>query len=212
MLWIMSTLHVLSVLRPLDRPQSAARVATALRRAEAMGLLATPQGPVEHLDLAGLSELLRPVADAGIARQPLADLAAAGDSVPRVSRALDRLIDALDVSPRPEREWERVESVLGPELLAGLLHLSESSLRRYRAGARATPDDVAGRLHFLALLISDLAGAYNDLGIRRWFERPRTRLGGVSPRGLLAEGWSEHGPAAEELRRLAESLVAAPAT
>ena len=30
---------------------------------------------------------------------------------------------------------------------------------------------IAGRLHFLATVVGDLAGAYNEIGIRRWFER-----------------------------------------
>ena len=36
------------------------------------------------------------------------------------------------------------------------------SLRRYLSGVRCTPDDVAVRLHALALIVGDLAGAYND--------------------------------------------------
>jgi hypothetical protein len=39
---------------------------------------------------------------------------------------------------------------------------------------------VAERLHWLAMVVADLAGSYNALGIRRWFERPRALLGGAA--------------------------------
>ena len=74
----------------------------------------------------------------------------------------------------PASEWPALHRVLGPDLLARLLQISTVSLRRYQSGARKTPDDVAVRLHALALMVGDLAGAYNDAGIRRWFARPRT--------------------------------------
>ncbi len=52
---------------------------------------------------------------------------------------------------------------------------------------RATPQDIAERLHFRALLIARLTGRYNDFGIRRWLKRLRTALGGRSPASLLGE-------------------------
>jgi hypothetical protein len=83
---------------------------------------------------------------------------------------------------------------------------------RYERGARRTPDAVAARLHFLALLIGDLAGAYNPIGIRRWFDRPRTALEGHAPAYLLAGPWQpeEAGPA--RVRELARALVDSAAT
>jgi S1-C subfamily serine protease len=65
-------------------------------------------------------------------------------------------------------EWN---SILGPDLLGRLLGISPSSVRRYRGAARTTPDDVAGRLHFLSLVVADLSRAYNDIGVRQWFNR-----------------------------------------
>lgn len=76
----------------------------------------------------------------------------------------------------PEREWRRLVELFGPDRLAELLGTSASSVRRYSGRARSTPDDIAGRLHFLALTVGDLAGAYNEVGIRRWFERQRSQL------------------------------------
>ena len=86
---------------------------------------------------------------------------------------------------------------------------SPSSLRRYAAGARRAPDSVVGRLHTLALLVADLAGAYNDYGIRRWFARPRTVLEGRSPEAVLAGEWDPDGPEAARVRRLATGVVGA---
>jgi hypothetical protein len=86
------------------------------------------------------------------------------------------------------------------------------SLRRYAAGQRTTPDDVADRLHFVALVVADLAGAYNPFGIRRWFDRPRPQLAGASPIEALGERWRPQDPAARRVRALARALVGAPAT
>ncbi len=122
---------------------------------------------------------------------------------------LDRLVKLL-ASVR--NAGPRCEDVLGSQLLARLLDISESSLKRYRASRRETPDDVAGRLHFLALVISDLAGAYNDLGVRRWFDRPRPQLGGKTPAALLRGTWRPQDPGPSRVREVAESLTASPAT
>ena len=125
---------------------------------------------------------------------------------------LGQVYEALDESPAPETEWLSVTSVLGAELVAGLVGASAASIRRYLAGSRITPDRVAVRLHFLALVIADLAGAYNDVGVRRWFSRPRERLGGVSPDLLLAGDWSPDDEGPRQVRDLANGLAASPAT
>jgi uncharacterized protein (DUF2384 family) len=113
---------------------------------------------------------------------------------------------------QPSHEWPSLSRVFEPDQLAGLLGVSLSSLRRYQSGARHTPDEVAERLHFLALVMADLAGSYNDIGIRRWFERPRALLGGKRPADLLAGSWDPEGPGPQEVRQLAQSLVAISAT
>jgi hypothetical protein len=84
-------------------------------------------------------------------------------------------------------------------------------VRRYGSAARDTPQVIAERLHWLAMVVADLAGAYNDFGIRRWFERPRSQLGGRSPRRMLGENWVVDGKAAAQVRALARSLVGAQA-
>jgi hypothetical protein len=107
----------------------------------------------------------------------------------------------------PERELKVLLEVFDVDLLATLLDTSAVSLRRYITGARTVPDAVAARIHWLALVSSDLAGAYNALGIRRWFDRPRTQLDGKSPRQLLGRGWNPDGAKAERVRALAAALA-----
>ena len=125
---------------------------------------------------------------------------------------LERINEAFDQSPAPEHEWRALQHVLGLDLLARLLGISESSARRYLSGSRTTPDTVAARLHFLAFLVGDLAGAYNDIGIRRWFDRPRLRLGGATPARKLGERWSPEEENPRRVREFARALLSSPAT
>jgi hypothetical protein len=206
----MDWIQIESVAPPLDQPDVAARVAATVRRADAMGLLGKPRA-VTRLDLAGLRKLLAPVQAAGIARQPIAELADSSDAA-QATRLLERVNDALTQSPWPSKEWLRAETVLGAELLSRLLGISEASLRRYRSGRRETPDDAASRLHFIVLLISDLAGAYNDIGVRRWFDRARSQLDGKAPAAFLRGAWHPEQTDAGRVRELAESLTGSPAT
>ena len=127
---------------------------------------------------------------------------------PALSGAVEQINDQPEMSPQPAGEWAPVIGTLGEELLAELVGVSVSSVRRYASGSRGTPQDVAERLHFLALLIADLAGSYNDFGIRRWLNRPRTPLGGRSPASLLGE-FDPDGPDATAVAELAATLVGA---
>ena len=102
--------------------------------------------------------------------------------------------------------------MLDEETLASLLGVSISSLKRYRSGERATPDRIAARLHFLALVLGDLAGSYNDIGIRRWFLRKRARLDGRSPAQLLTGAWDPDDVGPARVRQLAHELVSLSAT
>ena len=82
---------------------------------------------------------------------------------------LEKIQGALGEFPVPATEWAGLQQVLGAELLATLVGKSPSSVRRYLAGAPATPDAIGVGLHFVALVAADLAGAYNDIGVRRLF-------------------------------------------
>lgn len=107
---------------------------------------------------------------------------------------------------------EALADVLGLERLARLLAISASSLRRYAAGERPTPDDVAVRLHFLAKVVGDLLGAYNEVDMCRWFDRPRSLLGDRSPAEVLSGSWDPEGDGPAKVREVARSLVVPSAT
>ena len=71
---------------------------------------------------------------------------------------------------------------------------------------------MAARLHFLARVVAELKGAYNDIGVRRWFDRKRTLLRGRSPAQILTGDWNPEGGPAEKVLNLARSLSSSPAT
>ena len=124
---------------------------------------------------------------------------------------LETLREANEVAAVPESEWGALEDLFGGDLLAKLLQISPASVRRYRSSARATPDDVAARLHFLAKVAGDLAGTYDEIGVRRWFQRPRTALDGKAPVDLLTAGWDPDAPDPTRVRKLSRSLLSSPA-
>lgn len=188
----------------------AQRVAETIARAEGMGLLGGAR--IDHLDLASFREVVGRIAEAGIGREIETALAASEVGADDVDRLLRRLHDALEESPAPRYEWRSVLEIFGHDRLAELTATSPASVRRYASGERETPDPVAARLHFLASVVGDLAGAYNPFGIRRWFERPRTALDGRAPSALLTDDWSPDHPGPHRVRELAASLVASPAT
>jgi hypothetical protein len=189
----------------------------AYRRAEAMGLV-EPISSMDDFDVSGARKVLRSVKDAGIARSSVLELETAdqvnGDPANghEIADLMRAVIAALEASPAPSSEWRSVARVFDAEHLAPLLGISVSSLRRYQAGTRSTPDDVAARLHFLALVISDLAGAYNDIGIRRWFQRERTPLDDKTPGALLSGEWSPEDEGPRRVRQLAQALVSLSGT
>jgi hypothetical protein len=129
-----------------------------------------------------------------------------------VAALLEMIIAALEASPVPRFEWKGVARVFPVDDLATLLGVSLSSLKRYEAGERDTPDDVAARLHFLALVAGDLAGSYNDIGIRRWFQRKRSQLDGRSPAAILTGNWDPDEAGPQRVRQLARDLVALSGT
>lgn len=206
---IRKMIQIESAKAPFTSPRVAFQAVTALGRADAMGLL--PAGEhIETLDLSSFRKAVRHIHRAGIARNIQLNLTDA--SGPQLERTLEHLNLALEESPVPEFEWNRLAEVLGLELLSRLLGISESSIRRYRANARTTPDDVAERLHFLSLVVGDLAGAYNEIGIRQWFERKRAQLDGRAPLDWLKGRWKATQPGPRRVQDLARALVASPAT
>jgi len=182
----------------------------ALLRLDAMGLLAANVG---QLDRSTLVQIAKVAAGAGIAVTDAAVLMGAQDLDPATVRALlDRVSDALRESPMPQTELVSLLGLFDHDALARLLGASESSLRRYASGARRPPDEVAARAHFLSIVVGYLRGAYNDIGMRRWFDRPRTQLGGRTPAQVLRKGWSPDSAGASRVFDLARALTASPAT
>ncbi len=157
----------------------------------------------QHLDRT--SEWRRLISDSGAEGGPTATARRLNGVL---SGAVEQINDQIEMSPQPAGEWAPLIATLGEDLLAELVGVSVSSVRRYATGSRVTPQDIAERLHFLALLIADLAGSYNDFGIRRWLNRPRTQLGGRFPASLLGE-FDPEGPDAAVVAALAASLVGA---
>lgn len=176
----------------------------------AMGLV---EPEARSLDGDDVMRLVERVREAGLARDPA--LHFDNTDVPSVAEAeamLRVVVAALEASPVAASEWPVVSRVLEAEQLASLLNISVTSLRRYLSGERDTPDDVAARLHHVALIVGDVAGAYNDVGVRRWFTRPRSALGARPPAALLTGDWAPEDPEPQQVRDLARSLVAFSAT
>lgn len=175
-----------------------------------MGLLKLPQ-PITYLQLSFLREAANAAAQAGIGQHAAAVLAEPQPNQTVVLRALKQLAEALEDSPLPDREARELAAVFGWEGLALMVHSSPASLRRYASTVREAPDDVAGRLHWVAKVVGDLRGAYNDAGIRRWFDRPRVQLEGQAPIALLRRKWTPDEPEIVAVRSLATSLAGAGA-
>lgn len=206
----MPQLQITSIRSPFDDPQLSAAAIGALTRADAMGLLTQP---VTCLDEAAMRNLGTGIAEAGIGQSFLSPLQEPSRcTTTLLATLLERVSEALDESPVPSTEWRALQDVLGPDLLTRLLGISSSSLQRYASGERGTPDNIAARLHFLALLVGDLAGAYNDIGVRRWFDRRRELLNGATPAEALGEEWSPEDDGPRRVRELSSALAFSPAT
>ena len=199
-------IRIESVAPPFDRQRLIGPAVDLVRRAAALGLLGRDR-EIDRLDLALVREIARQASAAGVGGDAALGLLRSERSTERLASLLERLDDALAANPLPGRELAAVVDVLGLDATGRLVGASAVSLRRYLAGSRTAPDAVAERIHWLALLIGDLAGAYNALGIRRWFERPRSALGGRAPAQVLAPGWLPDDEAATTARRLAAALA-----
>ncbi len=128
-----------------------------------------------------------------------------------LSAAVEEMNDQIEMSPQPAGEWGPAIEVLGEDLLAQLVGASQSSIRRYASQARTTPQDIAERLHFIAMLLADLAGSYNEFGIRRWFSRPRSALDGQSPAAVMGSHFEIDSDSGAAVARLASALTGAGA-
>ena len=126
---------------------------------------------------------------------------------------LSRINETLRESPAPTHESKALRRVLGIDLLARLTGMPEGAVRFYPGNRRRRRDDpIVERLHFLALLVSELAGSYTDAGVRRWFDRPRKALAGKTPAETLGREWRPDDQGPIRVRELADSLSSSSAT
>jgi hypothetical protein len=203
----MSEVRITAIAEPIaESPETAQSLITSVFRAELMNLLPGPGTGEIVLNEDFVFRFVDRLHDAGIAR----GLTVSG-FVPdhKVSWAdVARILSqSLEDSPHPQWEWTGVRGRLEDDLLARVLSISPTSLRRYASGERETPDEVAWRLHVLTRVIASLSGSYNDHGIRRWFERSRSQLDRRTPADVLAEASGEDDEQLREVVELADSLV-----
>ena len=208
-IWSMSKLQIRSIEPPLDDPETTDAAIDVLKSMEAMGLL---PDDVDELTLEVIRAVATRAAEVGIGGSAAASLHRPPRPPGHVAAALRELGLALEGSPMPAFEWPAMLDLFSAERLADLLGVSVASLRRYAKDERPTPDVVAARLHLLARIVAELRGAYSEVGVRRWFERPRTPLRGRAPDDLLTGGWDPDGADAERVLALARALTASPAT
>jgi hypothetical protein len=198
-----TNLHITSVQPPFEEEELYPRATRFLRRADAMGLL---EGRIEELSPKVVRQVARRLSRRGLASDVAARLTGSAPSRDEFMRYLDAALVALDESPVPAAELTKLNSILGHELLAEMLEISAASLQRYQSGDREAPDVVADRAHFLTSVIAALEGTYNEFGVRRWFERPRSVFDGRSARQLLARRWTSRDDSAHRVLSAAESL------
>jgi hypothetical protein len=191
-------------------PEAVREATRVLGLIDAMGLLKLRE-PITSLQLSLLREAANAAAQRGIGQHAAAVLAGPQPNRRVVLLALRQLAEALEDSPLPDSEARELARVFGWDPLALMVHSSPASLRRYASTLREAPDDVAGRLHWLAKVVGDLRGAYNDAGIRRWFDRPRVQLQGQAPNDLLHQEWTPDQPEIAAVRSLSTSLAGAGA-
>ena len=213
----MRNLHISSVEPAFEPAPVLSGLIGLVSRVAAMGLLRGK--PIERLDADAVKRVLDALQSGGLIGTHRARLGAMlrptspkSESLDDAIEAIRQIIAVLEESPVPHTEWPAMRELFGDEPLADLLGISASSLKRYAGKERETPAKIAERLHWVAMVVADLAGSYNDFGMRRWFERSRSQLDGRSPRKVLGAEWSPSDPAAQRVRALAASLVGAGAT
>src|SRR3989344_7157773 len=89
-----------------------------------------------------------------------------------------------------EKEKKNLENILKEKIFTDLVGESPTS----------------ERLHFIYDIVDVLRGAYDDEGIRRWFYRGRTELGGKNPSEYLGQTWKPDDEYAKKVLELAKSM------
>lgn len=206
----MKDIRLESMSAPFSESGAGPAAARVIAFAATTGLLENVR--IRALDMPTWQIVLKRLRDLGIGK--IHGAAATGKRDMRgeeLSRAIEMIYNAIEASPMPSSEWTSMRELLKDDLLERVLNVSRQSIQRYAAGDRQTPQEVADRLHAIALIASDLAGSYNEFGIRRWFERPRTQLSGKSPAAILKGDWNPDADNPRKVRELAAALSGARA-
>lgn len=99
-----------------------------------------------------------------------------------------------------------LRGVLGPSLLASLLRISKRKLEIYSRKPETISEEIFLRLAFLIEIVEVLGGAYNNIGVYRWFLRKRIQLGRKSPAQILKYSWFPGEPGPQRILELAKSM------
>ncbi|MHB1582794.1 MAG: hypothetical protein ACYCU7_00395 [Acidimicrobiales bacterium] len=194
----MTMLRLRSAEHPFDDTRVAGQAARLLALVEATGVWA-PGEIVSVLDLTLFEDALGALADAGVAPTAVLDAGAyAQKPAPDIAEWIAGLRDAVAMSPVPDLELPKLDALFGNDRLARLVGVGASTMRRYVARERPVSDEVAQRVHLVTRIVGELAGSFNERGIRKWFERPRRQLDGRSPEEVLRAAWESDGEAAAE--------------
>ena len=202
----MKTIHRHTINNPPDQA-ALSKALDVVLKGQAMGLI-DEKIDVFTFDFSVVQRFLKQIATYGIGRTQVRDLENwEGVDSAEITDRLDSLDQILEESAKPETEWPAVRRYLTDQLLVQTLGVSEISIRRYAGGERTTPAEVAQRLHFLALVIGDISGSYDHMGISQWFSRPRKKaFANKSPLDLLSRRWRPEDEGPSKVRQFARSL------
>ena len=208
----MSKIHKPSTDNPLDKKVIIAALDFIIK-AESMGLIEEPVDTL-NLTLDVIISVAKKVVEEGLGRKIVIDPNRWYEYESNdLCLKLKALSDVLEHSPTPDKEWTRVRMVISEKLLAEILHISEKSSRRYEQGERQASDEVHAKLHWIALLLGDLLGSYNELGARNWFLRARKSFNGKTPYQLLAgKDWKPDDEIPSKIKEFVKSLNGAMGT
>ncbi|QQR59095.1 MAG: hypothetical protein IPG59_06285 [Candidatus Melainabacteria bacterium] len=208
----MSKIRKPSTGNPLDKKVVVAAIDFIIK-AESMGLIESPVDTL-NLSLDTIIDVAKKVAAEGLGRKIVIDPTRWYEYESNdLCLKLKSLSDILEHSPVPEKELPKVQEVISEKPLADMLRISEQSLKRYQQGERQASDIVYARLHWLALLLGDLLGSYNEMGARNWFHRTRKSFKGKTPFQILSEkDWSPDDENPCKIRDFVKSLNGAMGT
>jgi len=192
---------------PFDDTRVAGQAARLLSLVEATGVW-QPKDIVAELDLGLFQDALSSLSAFGVAGSAVLEAEGYAQKPSEDFAAwIGNLREVVTASPIPDTELPKLDELFRTDTLADLLGIGSSTLRRYLANERRVPDDVARRAHVVTRIVGDLAGFYNERGIRQWFSRPRVQLGGRTPTDVLRTAWESDEGAAEPVLELAAELV-----